>query len=311
MKPHEVLDMIAPPASECAKVVNWVRSRCPSGVTKLDNRRDTVRVEASVACVKRLFPSVRLSKYKHSLRRAHVIRLHPSSPMPAVPSHLRSIVDMVIGLDMLPVVRKRKMLPLKQVVPAPDTKYDYIYPGDINRVYNIASNVIKPGSKSTQSVIEFYPEGAPLWQDLQLFDQWSQIPFNNFSKIVGPFSPGNDGESLLDIQLITAVAQTPTAYITIPDGWVYSMAQELFTMVNPPLVNSVSYGWPEALTCQSDVTNAHCNSAQDPKAYVIKAELEMQKATALGLSFSICSQDEGAPSEQNESCQLDGSQPVW
>ncbi len=68
---------------------------------------------------------------------------------------------------------------------------------------------------------------------------------------------------------------------------------------------------PEALTCQSDVTNAHCNSAQDPKAYVIKAELEMQKATSLGLSFSICSQDEGAPSEQNESCQLDSTQPVW
>jgi len=36
-----------------------------------------------------------------------------------------------------------------------------------------------------------------------------------------------------------------------------------------------------------------------------------RKATALGLSFSICSQDEGAPSEQNESCQLDGTQPVW
>ncbi len=243
MKQHEVLDMIAPPASESAKVVAWVRSRCARGVSKLDNRRDTIRVEASVACVKRLFPNIRLAKYKHSLRRAHVIRLHPSSPLPAVPAHLRRTVDMVIGLDMLPVVRKRKVRPATEVKPEGGVSYDYVYPGDINRVYNIASNRIKPGSKATQSVIEFYPEGAPLWQDLQLFDQWSQIPFNNFSRILGPFSPGNDGESLLDIQLITAVAQTPTAYITIPDGWVYSMAQELFSMANPPLVNSVSYGW--------------------------------------------------------------------
>ncbi len=173
-------------------------------------------------------------------------------------------------------------------------------------------NRIRPNSKATQSVIEFYPEGAPLWTDLQLFDQWSQIPFTNFSRIVGPFTPGNDGESLLDIQLISAVAQTPTAYITIPDGWAYSMAQELFSMVNAPLVNSVSYGWPEQLSCQSDLTNSHCNAAQDPKAYVAKAELEMQKASSIGLTFVICSQDEGAPSEQNIGCQLDNSTtPVW
>lgn len=33
------------------------------------------------------------------------------------------------------------------------------------------------------------------------------------------------------------------------EGWVYGMASELFSMTEPPLVNSVSYGWPEALSC--------------------------------------------------------------
>ncbi len=245
MTPSQVLDMIAPPAADSAAVMAWVRSVCPFGLRKADNRRDTIRVEASVTCVRRLFPNIRLAKFKHTMRRAHVIRLHPKSPFPAVPKHLRSIVDLVIGLDMLPVVRKKKVRSLAETAATatPGVSMDFVYPGDINRVYNIQSNKIRTGSKATQSVIEFYPEGAPLWSDLQLFDQWSQIPFTNFSQIVGPFSPGNDGESLLDIQLISAVAQTPTAYITIPDGWVFSMAQELFTMVNPPLVNSVSYGW--------------------------------------------------------------------
>ena len=62
-----------------------------------------------MACVQRLFPGIRLAKFRHSMRRAHVIRLHPTSRMPVVPEHLLSIVDMVIGLDMLPVVRKRKV----------------------------------------------------------------------------------------------------------------------------------------------------------------------------------------------------------
>jgi hypothetical protein len=37
--------------------------------------------------------------------------------------------------------------------------------------------------------------------------------------------------------------KTPTAYITIADGWVHGAAQQLFTMTNTPRVNSISYGW--------------------------------------------------------------------
>lgn len=146
--------------------------------------------------------------------------------------------------------------------------------------------------------------------DLQLYDQWSSIPFSNLSYINGPWTPGNNGESLLDIQLISAVAQTPTAYITIADGWAYGMAQQIFSLAKPPMVNSVSYGWPEALTCQSYVTRAHCVN-NNAKAYVQKAEIELQKAGARGISFSVCSQDEGAPSENNMYCSLDNTQPVW
>jgi hypothetical protein len=88
------------------------------------------------------------------------------------------------------------------------------------------------------------------------------------------------------------------------------MAAEVFSLANPPLVNSVSYGWPEMLSCQSGVTNAHCVN-NDVAAYVAKAELELQKTGARGISFAVCSQDEGAPSEANIDCSLDQSQPVW
>lgn len=150
MTQDEILDMIAPPASDSAqvgvvlfmgalsfcsetliflqKVVAWIRSKCSSvNLRKLENRRDTIRVEATATCVKRLFPTVRLALYQHSTRRAQIVRMHAESGAPRFPSALARIVDMVrnsrcffffflqtdvskvIGLDMLPVVRKKKV----------------------------------------------------------------------------------------------------------------------------------------------------------------------------------------------------------
>lgn len=153
----------------------------------------------------------------------------------------------MIGLDLLPVVRKKKIRPVKNPAVlkkrSGDASYSYVYPGDWNRVYNIQTNVVGQAG-ATQGVIEFSPEGAPSWQDLQKYDELSNVPFTNFSTITGPFQPGNDGESLLDIQLISAVAYTPTQYITIPDSWAYGMAQELFNQgASAVRVASVSYGW--------------------------------------------------------------------
>lgn len=311
MSKTEVLDLISPPRSVSQSVVQWVRGQCSKAeLLMLDNRRDTVRVEATVSCVKRLL-NVRFATFEHIERQVTCTRLHPETLDISLPDEIKAVVDLVVGLDMLPIVRQRKVMPAEPKPELPMATYDYVWLGSINHVYNIGSNSLKNGAKVTQSVIEFTPEGAPSPSDLQLYDQWSQIPFSNFSKIVGPWNPGNNGESLLDIQLISAVAQTPTAYITVNDGWVHGMAQLLFTMKDTPLVNSVSYGWPEALTCQSYVTNAHCNAKSDPKAYVEAAELELKKLGAIGVTVVVCSQDEGAPSEQNDSCQLDSTQPVW
>jgi hypothetical protein len=69
------------------------------------------------------------------------------------------------------------------------------------------------------------------------------------------------------------------------------MAAELFALPSPPLVNSVSYGWPEQLTCDF-VTKAHCGSSS-PQDYIARAETELLKLAAIGVSVVVCSQDEG------------------
>ncbi len=148
-----------------------------------------------------------------------------------------------------------------------------------------------------------------LSSDLQIYDNWNNVPFKNFSRIVGPFQIGNDGESLLDVQLASAVVQTPLQYITITDGWIYGMASELFALESTPLVNSVSYGWMEELTCDG-VTMANCSSGA--AAFIARSEIELQKLAAIGVTVVACSQDEGAPSEHNTICLLDIiGKPLW
>jgi len=120
---------------------------------------------------------------------------------------------------------------------------------------------------------------------------------------------GNDGESILDVEYLTTLGSGAfTWYITI-EGWMYEFALSLFNTPNPPLVNSVSYGWPEENQCGS-VTNANCTGMTNGQ-YVTRANTEFMKVGGLGLSVIVASQDEGAPSEANEGCQLDNSHPLW
>lgn len=154
----------------------------------VENRRDCLRVTSSVRCSQRLL-GVSLTRYRHKTRSsATCIRLSDNSPAPKIPEG----ADFVFGLSMFPVLRNKKK---QKKNSAASATYDFISANTINRVYNIQSNAIT--TNSTIALIEFSPEGAPAWQDLQLYDQLSQVPFHNITRIVGPFAVGNNGESIL------------------------------------------------------------------------------------------------------------------
>lgn len=114
---------------------------------------------------------------------------------------------MVFGLEKLPVLRKKKQRNLNAA------SYDFIDAAAMQRVYSMSSNRTIRNPKNTIALIEFVGEGAPFWQDLQLYDQWNNVPFKNITKIYGPFNPGNDGESLLDVQMVSAVSWAPLQYV--------------------------------------------------------------------------------------------------
>jgi len=117
-------------------------------------------------------------------------------------------------------------------------------------------------------------------------------------------------KSTLDIEYESTLAPNADQYYITIDGWIYEMGLALFNMPTTPLVNSVSYGWPETLSCESYVTNANC-TGYTSETYNARSDAELAKLAGHGISVLVASQDEGAPSEQNEDCSLDTTQPLW
>jgi len=96
---------------------------------------------------------------------------------------------------------------------------------------------------------------------------------------------------------------------TVTDGWIYEMAVDIYNNETKPWIFSISYGWPEVLTCNSAVVQANCGSG-DNADYIGRANTELAKLGTALISVITCSQDEGAPSEANMYCQND-THPVF
>jgi subtilase family serine protease len=89
------------------------------------------------------------------------------------------------------------------------------------------------------------------------------------------------------------------------------MAVTLFRLPQTPLVNSISYGWDESLSCESSITTANCTGINSQQ-YNARADAELAKLAAIGVTVIVSSGDAGAPGDQNYDCSLDGtSQPLW
>jgi tripeptidyl-peptidase-1 len=305
MTAEQVLDIVAPNAHVSTQIMRWFSAQCSD--FQFVNNRDHIIVTGPARCAEKAL-NVRLMRYVHKPTGHSVLRRHIEDLHPLLPPHLQRHISFLTCVSALPKIRKT----VKSENPQAYAAYNFNIPSTMRSLYNIPTGTRGTNPKNSQSVMEFSPVGGPLFTDLQTFASQAGEVFNNISRIVGPYYQGSEaGESTLDVDYISTVgAGISTYYITIADGWIYDMAATLFTLSNPPLVVSVSYGWMEAQTCETDVTNANCTGI-DAQTYVARANLELAKVAALGISVIVASQDEGAPSDNNEDCSLDSSYPLW
>ncbi|CAM9420408.1 unnamed protein product [Ectocarpus sp. 4 AP-2014] len=134
------------------------------------------------------------------------------------------------------------------------------------------------------------------------------------------FDPDTDAsESDLDTQYMTLMGPgVPVTFATYDAGeWVLDWATEateghLAPERGGPLVWSISYGFPEAWTCYAEPgicdNEAGAPHGYDPSVYLHRANNELKKLAALGVSVLVSSGDDGAG--QSPTCPVDPTLPV-
>lgn len=311
---NEIYDLIAPPSSVTQAVINFLLA---SGVEpqNIINRRDALNVKAPVQVVERIF-KCKLHAFRKIAGSAgrqpvSVAALGPWS----LPKSIAAHVDMVVGISDFPI--PKRLRPTFDIEEAPEYPFPYrgkglIVPEVVRRLYNISEDVMVTNANSSVAVCEFQGDDCFSYKDNALYLQRVNRPYTNVSRIIGKqnWQPvGCDGESTLDVQMVLGLAPgTPQVTYFSNVDWMYTYTQLYLSIPNPPKISSLSWGWMEADQCQLDsgvCQHLGINNAQ----YINRTDVEFMKLGVMGISILICTQDEGAPSDNNVDCS--SSKLVW
>eukprot|EP01102_Stenamoeba_stenopodia_P008830 TRINITY_DN2585_c0_g1_i2.p2 TRINITY_DN2585_c0_g1~~TRINITY_DN2585_c0_g1_i2.p2 ORF type:complete len:383 (-),score=102.74 TRINITY_DN2585_c0_g1_i2:166-1314(-) len=147
--------------------------------------------------------------------------------------------------------------------------------------------------------------------DLVKYDELNGLPTQTVECILGPAAGeyknvSDDTEATLDIQMITSFGIGAKTCFWIETSWMYDFALDILNTENAPLINSISYGWPEVASCQENVVHSNCKSLDIPNAmdYVLRTEPEWAKIALLGHTVVASSGDTGSPGPTNDDCTL-------
>ena len=163
----------------------------------------------------------------------------------------------------------------------------YIYPSFLNSYYNIDSNIGHP--LATQALFAGYGQHfSP--DDLATFQSENFLPNQPVSQSLGNHSVSSAwcmnnilscSEGNLDTEYMMAVSQSPTTYYYTSLGLTSAWLVEIASLVNPPLVISISYGIEE-----------HYVDPGEMDAFNIQAI----KLSVMGVTIVSSSGDDGANS---------------
>jgi tripeptidyl-peptidase-1 len=291
MTRDEVLDLVAPPKEDLVKVTTWLASQ---GLRNVDGTgRDVVVASATVEQLERIFGCA-FHAFKHVASGKTLVRHFGEL---AHPAELDNVIEFVSGLSELwePSHLKTSRRPVDaETAKRNDVSAGYIIPAVLRNMYGLPAT-FRGENKASICVAEFQDDASYNQQDLTWWNQ--QVgETTSVSKNVGPFAPQfPDGEATLDTQYAFALALNAQTWFWTVQGWMYEFATALMNTPNPPLVVSMSWGWPEPRQCE-------VGSCSDSKAYVTRVNSEFMKISAMGVSLVASSGDQGAPGDSNANC---------
>jgi tripeptidyl-peptidase I len=208
----------------------------------------------------------------------------------SVPDRLDDHIASVLNTIQLPEIRTNRLSTSNTLINVPTSFLNYrisedgfVTPARINEAYRIETNVGHP--RATQAVYETSGQYYSA-EDLLSFQNHFELPIQAVNESVGSVTHtaaacknnGNCVEGNLDVQYITATAQTPTLFY-YTDLVMTLFLVNLVNTGNPPLVISFSYGISEF--------------------YISKGEYELFnsqaiKLGAMGVTLLFATGDDGA-----------------
>ena len=264
------------------------------------NNLDSIYCKTSVENINKLF-NTEMLEYQNKYTKT--IFYSGRKKGYSIPSYLQPIIELVIGIGDFSEHSHKKMKTKKL-----NDDSNYISPLSIQLLYNMSNHGHSKYFKNvgSQSVVEFQNDDCFNIDDLNgcLRDnELGNISFKNAS-IIGDcdlHTQYSDIEASLDIQYQLGVnTNSNQMYVSVPD-WLYQFANMLYNLQNPPLVNSMSYGWAESDQCDPMVF-PECYIGGDAEIYSKRTNIEFMKLALRGITLLASSGDAGAAGRTNEDC---------
>ncbi|EGC33182.1 hypothetical protein DICPUDRAFT_154796 [Dictyostelium purpureum] len=291
---ESVLALVAPEQSVVDQVAQFLRN---SGCQSIEVHSDFIKASAPVSAVEKMF-SVDMFNYKHAHKAGQT--LVRSKQTYTLPKEIREHVHIVTGLSELPHLKNGPKAHKLNTKASPSSDPGIVVPATIQGLYGIPTGYNNHKNTSL-CLAEFSDDRSYNPKDLNTFASKTGTPLINVVKNVGPFQPTNpDLESTLDVQYGGAIAETAQVWFWTVDGWMFEFSSALAEQYPAPYIVSMSWGWPEPLQCESGIGN--CQNGETSEQYVDRVNTEFQKIGLRGITLLAASGDQGAPGDNNPSC---------
>jgi tripeptidyl-peptidase-1 len=272
----EIDTLIATPIDKRSQVEYWLRD---NNVTNLVLGSDYIKAYGDKQTIHSLFNRKLLSNLRTSY---------------TIPSFLSDTIDFVeMDINRKPLEKKYKLNIgyLNNIV---DDRF-FGRESSIH-LYNITYNQVR--HNVVGSVVEYQNNAGFSNTDLNLQQQSNNQLLKNVTYINGT-NDGLDGESELDVQLVSQIADGVDINYYNSPYWVYGFAVDLYQSQKIPDVISMSWGWAEDQQC--DIIDCSTITSYD---YVNRVNTEYIKLGLRGVSITVSSGDAGSPGRTAEDCEL-------
>jgi len=287
MSKQEIDNLISPSQFDKNRVRNWLER---NGVHSITEYGDAFKCLGYVKNIEHMF-SLRMSVYRYK-NKAYTLYTNNSYH---VPESLSDVIENVYGVTFMHFnPQKRNM--------RSDVSVDKGLVGRevLQRIYNMTNTLVN-GKSVSIGPMEYQGQSGFSQQNLVHVEVENNLPKNPVPKnnIIGN-NGIPDGESELDIQLISQVAANAELWYEDSNGWMYEWAVDFYNRNRKPQVISLSWGWNEEDQCSIAPIVCKNNTSQD---YVRRTNTEFMKITAQGITIVVASGDAGSPGRTNEGCE--------